>query len=329
MKLVFVASLLWCLAGLGVLLSWDFFRDFNPSIGIVVLMLFTVLIGLTRWLLGRKHQGVLVFWCRRFGDTETLAGHLNRWHGRIIDEASRGFALPVTLQDESVDTPPLVSTAVFFPVFLVMMLGSLGSSLWLFDLPWFDTTVGNIAGFVMVVLAITAPSVVAVLVCRWLGENRVVPGTVARVALRAMRTTRSRRGLVVLKCASENWQECVAELLGSVSLAIIDVSVLSENVEWEIETAVEHLGSRRVLLLAAENRVGQDIEKSQTERWVLLRYDIKRATDELNSFSESWREDKHQFVDPDASLGSFGKAVAAAITEWMENATDDQKRVST
>ena len=52
MKLVFVASLSWCLAGLGVLLSWDFFWDLNPSIGIVVLMLFVILIGLTRRAVG-------------------------------------------------------------------------------------------------------------------------------------------------------------------------------------------------------------------------------------------------------------------------------------
>lgn len=227
MKLVVAASALWCVIGLGILLSWGFFRDFDPPTSFAVVASIAVILGLARLLIGRRHQRQLVFWCRRFGDTDTLAGELNRWHGRMIDEAAKDLALPVTLQDESVATPPLVANAVVFPVFVIMAVGSLGTTLAVLDLPWFDTRLGQVASFVVSVLALTAASIVAVMAARWLGTRRVAPGTVTHAAQRAMRRKRSRAGLLVLQCKSIDWQKCVAELFDSATLAIIDMSVLS------------------------------------------------------------------------------------------------------
>jgi hypothetical protein len=319
LKIIFAASGLWCVVGFGILVSCGFLRDFDPSTSLVVLLSIGVLGGFARLLVGRRHGGKLVFWCRRFGDTDGLAGQLNRWHGRIIDEATKGIAMPVTLQDESVDKPPLVAYAVVLPVFVGMLPGSLGSTLWLFELSWFDTPLGKIAAFVTVVLAFTAPSIVAVLVARWLGTRRVVPGSVARTAHRAVRGNRSRAEMLVLQCKSEHWQACVIELLDLAVFAIIDVSVPSTNVEWEVETVAQRLGPRGLLLIQAEEKTKDLVEWSQEDGWAILRYDMSRAADELAAFSKSWREEKHQLTNPDASLGPIGSTMANAIKEWMKH----------
>ncbi len=320
--LLFFAAALWCMVGYVVLLSWDFFRDIDLPIAVVVLLSIGVIAGLVPLLVGRRHRRKLVFWCRRFGNPDALAGQLNRWHGRIIDEASRGIALPVTLQDESIDMPPLVASAVVFPVFLAMMIGSLGSAIWLLELPWFETSLGKAAGFVTVVLAVTAPSVVAVLVARWLGARKVTPENVLRTARRAVRRNQSRAKMLVLQCQSDHWQDCVIELFDFATLAIIDASVPSTNVEWEIETAAERLGPRRLLLIRAEENASA-VAWSQGPRWSSLLYEPAAAVNELAAFSRTWREEKHQLVDPDARLGPLGSAIACAIHDWMKQAESE------
>ncbi len=316
-KLGVTAASLWCLAGLGVLVSWGFFSGSGPPIVFGIVVAIAVLGGVARFLVGRRHQGKLVFWLRRFGDLETPSAELNRWHGRILSEAAQGIALPLTLQDESVDTPPLVASLIFLPVFLPLMIGSLGSMLWLFELPFFNGTLGSVLVFFIGVLGVTLPSVLAMLVTRRLGTRRVTPGDATAIARRGARGRRSHSGLLVLGCKSQHWQQCVRELLGSVDFAVIDETVLSENVEWEVEVAAEKLGPDRLLLLRALPEAAELVEQSQSDRWTSIRYDLSRAFDELAAFSRSWRREKHQLADPDASLGPVGLELAGAIREWM------------
>lgn len=319
LKLIFVVSSLWCVIGFGILISWNFFRDFDPPTSIVALLSLAVLVGFARFLIGRRHKGKLLFWCRRFGDTDELAGQLNRWHGRIIDEAAKGQIVPVTLQDTSVDMPPLVAAAVFLPVFVAMMIGSFGSMLWLLELSWFDTPLGKIAAFVTVVLAVTAPSIVAVQVARWLGTRRVVPGNVARSVLRTLRRGRSHKGMLIFQCKNEHWQACVTELLDLAAFVVIDVSVPSANVKWEIEQAAKRIGTGGVMLIQAKEKSKDLVGWSYSDGCAILHYDKSRAVDELAAFSKSWSEDKHQLVDPDASLGLIGAKIADAINQWIRH----------
>jgi len=321
-NLILALTALWCLPGVGVWLSWGL-DDLNLPIWIVVLGPFAIIGGMLPMLIGRDHGGRLVVWFRRFGDTDELAGHLNRWHGRILDEASKGIALPVTLQDESVDAPPAVTSAVFLPVLLIGLFGSLGAMLWVFELPWFETIAGRIAGFFLAVLAVTGPGLAAVVIGRRLGATRVAPGEVGEAALRSLRGRRSRKGMLVLECETQHWQTCVEELLDSADLALVDATVMSDNVEWEIETAFERLGPRSVLLLSAITDPEANAEPVESDGWSLLSYDLATATEEIAAFSKKWMEDEHERVDPSAPLGLTGTALAREITRWMKTTVED------
>jgi hypothetical protein len=155
------------------------------------------------------------------------------------------------------------------------------------------------------------------MVSRWLGARRVAPGKVARIARRAVRGRRSRAGMLVLGCRSEHWQACVAELLDLAALAVIDVSVPSGNVAWEVETAAQRLGPGGLLLLQAQKKTEELVQWTQEDGVAVLQYDLSRAADELTAFSKSWRKDKHQLADPDARLGPVGAGIANAIRTWV------------
>jgi hypothetical protein len=52
--------------------------------------------------------------------------------------------------------------------------------------------------------------------------------------------------LIVLKVATPVWQQTVAEFAASTTLSLIDVSMVSENVLWEIDHLQQELGDRCV-----------------------------------------------------------------------------------
>ena len=73
-------------------------NTFLEEMGIWLFLAILFILGLVPvlGLLWRRHRGIIVLWCRRFGKTR------NRWMWAIVSEASRGLACPVTLQDTSI-----------------------------------------------------------------------------------------------------------------------------------------------------------------------------------------------------------------------------------
>lgn len=62
-----------------------------------------------------------------------------------------------------------------------------------------------------------------------------------------------------VEVSDERWREWVKYALASCHLVIIDVSNLTDSVKWELETAMDMVGARRILLLEHKVDIGESV----------------------------------------------------------------------
>ena len=58
-------------------------------------------------------------------------------------------------------------------------------------------------------------------------------------------------GLAAIKCEGDTWQQEVQQQLALADLAIIDMTVRSDNVSWELDQALAHLPQDRVIAICS------------------------------------------------------------------------------
>ena len=103
---------------MGSLWLWRnrFFNEMGWT-GIFIAVCFALgLLSVLGVLLRRRHEGIIVLWCRRFGKTGTQAGARNRWMWALVSEACRELAYPVTLQDVSIQGSQAVGRSIQTPL---------------------------------------------------------------------------------------------------------------------------------------------------------------------------------------------------------------------
>ena len=314
--LLFVSGLLVLIGAGGLWLRRErFFEDMGwVGIGLVVAFAlgFLPLLGLLR---RRRHRGVILLWCRRFGDSTTAAGARNRWMWAVVSEACRSLAFPFTLRDESLRGSQAVGTSVETPTAIVLLL--VGLPLWLILGLWIADRIPSVIPDVLVAAAmlglLIALYVTIGRVSDWLTTSfatiRGAPGEIERKLRAAKLRAHAHTEMGVIYCTDKAWQLTVAAALDGVDLALVDCTETSENLSWEIAQARDRLGAQNVLLLAP-------LESGAFEDFARIDYDVSRGDEETAALSAAWGA--FDYSDRRISLGPYGRELRDQIRTWIE-----------
>jgi hypothetical protein len=197
------------------------------------------------------HRGdALIVWLRRF--------HVKRRGGLRFSEllvaACQGLGFPLTVQDTTFRSSDAEIMPRFLPylfpwsIWVTVMLMGLGKEFPLMMIISF--LVGIVLMFLMVLLG-----------GRIGYHNLEDPLQGREQTLHLIQEIRERRGkrgddsVLILRCQDHFWCDVVQLCLENASAAVIDVTEVSENVIWELKTAL-HLLDPQSIILACGLRAG-------------------------------------------------------------------------
>ncbi|MEU6372191.1 hypothetical protein [Streptomyces sp. NPDC046909] len=262
--------------GAGVLLAsvlvlgWAQNRPSSTALDLVSMLAQSVMVGAV-WIgyavyVKRATRPGLVVWLRRFRPDQ---GDRIRFH-RALGTACFGFASAVTLQDPSFNTS-LVSAGyrVWFLAPVLCVLWVVG--LFALALLMYAAGTMNEGLFVFGILFWTALFVwgaTELLRRRGVLSRQLSPEQTA-VHLDAVRRGERRvgEGVEVIKvmesAGSERWKGAVAQALDRADLAVVDVSDVTPQIEWELREVFRRLWPKRILLVAQDDKARADVLSAQ------------------------------------------------------------------
>jgi hypothetical protein len=212
------------------------------------------LLGGWVWFVSRKTAEVfpshrLVLWLRRFHQADLLEFPF----ASFLERASRGIAVPITLQDSTVALARTaaslrpeyhalraVAVACWFG-FVASAVAALASESW----------VGRALAGTIAVLALGVFFMIPGALRR-LGVLRVGTPRGERLAAKLMEAIDSEQGvpqtLTILSVPDTAWQSWVLRLVKRADAVLIDVTHLSANVHWELRTIAAQLDPQQLIL---------------------------------------------------------------------------------
>lgn len=199
-----------------------------------------------------RNSGVSLLFCRRFAQGG-LVEERNRRIERILVDACRGLAIPITLKDASIPAPTSFSkgiTAILWVIGIVLGI-SVFFSVAILGKSWFPGLSG-IAKLSVLVISLAATALVVIRIRDWIRSsigNRQ-SGDASVVLRHAMARGYSRLDLLVIRSTPTDWQADVERILQDSTYAIVDVSSETSNIDWESGRALAALGPKRVLFLS-------------------------------------------------------------------------------
>jgi hypothetical protein len=197
----------------------------------------------------------VVLWFRRFHTGMVRRTKFNR----LLSGAVRGIGASVSIQDSSFRysyqmrgglllllVVLIVPSLFVCGVFGILILLPLAEKL---NLP--DRVVGPvILGVTLVLFAVTIWAVFRYVRTRAyvpLRPDNWLPG-LDKILLDIARRKGLRIGTVLVKCGDAFWQQAVERDLSKATAAIVDVTEMSENVFWELQTVLRHLPPAALIL---------------------------------------------------------------------------------
>lgn len=282
--------------------------------GIILASFFGVgLLSLLGLLRRRRHSGVIVLWCRRFGETSSLAGARNRWMWALVTEASRALAFPVTLRDASLRGAQTVGRSFQTPFIVLALVLALPA--WLASVLWLDDRFSAWLNNLLFAVSLVAFVGLFVGIGRLAGRVTTAfaatpgdPDSIRKKLRAAKKRGWTGREMGVFHCANDGWEKSVEAMLEVVDLVILDATESSENLSWETRLAVNRLGGEGVLVLSPQGLAGAAGVAS-------LEYDEREAAEEIAALTREWGED--DFSDNEVALGPYGREVASRLREWL------------
>jgi len=211
---------------------------------------------------------VEAMWLRRF---QAESGHAFRT-SRVIDQLARYGISTLTLQDRDVRLSLEQRHQRLAPIFWALSVPlTAGLALLLFPLWQFALRSATTGGFqnlgemlgltegviwVTVILAIAASLAefagpIGALFRRHRDDYPKLPRLIRRV-----KAGRRKRGAVVLRISDDHWRDTVTTALGTVDVALVDVSSVNEHIAWEIREAANACGAEALVFLCKENPEG-------------------------------------------------------------------------
>ncbi len=189
----------------------------------------------------------LVVWLRRFHKNEPKRLRFSM----LLNRACPGFCIPITIQDSAFKTSYFSSGARLF--ILAPLIFGLGSLLYLLctvtiGLLLSAVGISDQSAFVIGSVVSLGPIIsYAYNVKNYLARRghavldaERAMATAEAVLHRAKQQKSAFSGVLILRCVDEVWRDAVRFLLSKADAVIIDVSELTENLMWELETACEN-----------------------------------------------------------------------------------------
>lgn len=216
-----------------------------------VVLCSSVVLGLRAYARALPSAGVIV-WLRRFH------ARRSKVFGALLERAATGVGHPLTLQDSSYSASYTAASARsgvrIVGLILLWLPGALLVSLLVFAA--FGPSSDGV--LVIALIAFTAAFVrVVAAAMRRLGF-RTIDDDAARQQLSTIIRARGRGryrpalGVEVLKVRDAAWTDLVQAGLEGAVLAVLDVSEVTDNIRWELATALRSLGPERIILAVEE-----------------------------------------------------------------------------
>lgn len=236
----------------------------------------------------------VLVWLRKFGRERRDAFRLSN----VVDRLGRYGVCTLTLEDESFTRSggreARLRTLIFWVVALV---GVAATAYWadqyqrydfilFFDYEYPTPPLNGILMITGIVIALSSPLVA------WLGARMLAKGrslTIDDIDARLHPDRPIPRGAFILPVPDEIWQDAVRRALENCDAVMVDVSALTEHIEWEIQQAVA-LAPVGACLYAVSESASQD-----TVRFA----EIKQQLARLVSY-----EPEEYFVYPDERRAS-------------------------
>jgi hypothetical protein len=218
-------------------------RENSISIWIAIVVWWASVIGAEIFFPRLFRGRAPILWLRRF---RSYSGNAKPFEFFLF-QACDCLGTPFTLQDQSYSYSPetgMGTVALLIPGFILVPL-------LLFEIfpDWLNG--GNVSLAIAVLFLALIGLYVGV--PRWFGVKRVIDtGGGEQVAACVRKIQRGRvsgfTSAVVLRCSQASWQTVVTRAHQLSALTVIDVTDLSENVLWELQTAVRLKDPRLVVL---------------------------------------------------------------------------------
>jgi len=221
---------------------------------------------------------------------------------KYLGRACRGLAIPATIQDRSFrgELPifsQVIQQTLLFPaaalgmfVFVMLMPHSI--------LMRFSE---NLGGAIVVIVGV-AVYLALYVALRWAKVKRANERDYVAMLDRFVKKTHTRRfwtysGTRVMKFPDTVWRQAVEFCLRAADAIVIDLSDISENVEWEIATAFRIVASQKIMLTWA-------VDNSEDDRTKLSQSLCERLLQIVPSgkFSGCWVRAYQKKEDLGASL---------------------------
>jgi hypothetical protein len=208
----------------------------------------------------------VVVWLRRFNISRMQAFYFNI----ALNEACRGFGIPITIQDSSVKVSwhkmavelirePLIR--LFFVFFVICTV-----LIWLLPEDWAYRVAVSI--WILMVGIMT-----------WRAYRRAFmsldAGTARNQMLDLISKIRCKEdlydGVSVVRCANSFWRDIVGLAIANADLALVDITDITENLKWELEQLIRKLEPEAVILICAHSEgFDQELPKSTRQEVVAV-----------------------------------------------------------
>ena len=219
-----------------------------------------------------QRTGCVVVWLRRFHRKEQKPFQY------FLENACKSLALPVTIQDSSFRYSAswfFVETAKYMGPIMLLVVVPVGMGVFFASDEFFHSPLAlrvlplhtDADDLVLWVIAITAILLLVVLLVvlrRGFSFVRLRQSNAQKKILRMfdkVRAGKSRNaGVALLRCEDSFWRDVVALCLQRADAIVIDVADPTENVLWEIKTALELTSPERILLACpADSNASQQL----------------------------------------------------------------------
>jgi hypothetical protein len=201
-----------------------------------------------------RRTPAVVLWLRRFHRGSQARGLL-----RFLEVTVGQWGQLVTLADEAVRTP-------FSGVYLYAVVAVLVSSIIIISLIVRDSIHESTLTLLMLVFMAAAMVAGIVFLSRRLSISVVENGEQIRKLAKQFRLARKDKLRItgaskIVVCPSPNddvWRLVIKHAVTEVDTVLIDVSELSPNIEWEIQTVLATCPSEKVVLIIREDLLNAD-----------------------------------------------------------------------
>jgi hypothetical protein len=176
----------------------------------------------------------------------------------VVQSCSRS-EVPVTLQDAGLLGD---FTKVFFPfscatLIGIGLVGTAGGLVALFSSPPYTEIVFNLASFLLFMLLVRYGASPAVRFLRWVGAYQLTnPHHALKKASRILWWLQKPpflgSGMTVLRSSEKSWRKLVRFLVRRAECVVIDLTISSESLLWEMTAALRILGPHKIVILYQE-----------------------------------------------------------------------------